>query len=290
MPTKAGRLRIEDIRVGRIIYDIAIDWVTYSAYARPLKITTKHLHGFNQGRDVFFSTLEPEGHTHYFHTRRDVTQCGFFGTVDQGKTNTQVINEIVAPQNFFVSKRAAERYMARMRLDGTWAYDRPAQYEALGMVPHRERELRMAWRAKRIGQLPENIGPAAIKEVEAIWGKIQREHPDSPLTKLSNAELVASVNRFVASLMDSAHKASDLIIEHWKQLPNGSVEFSISGPPDVVARMRAAQEQTLSAYSIGVAKDGIEPPPAGEGSMSDQTGQPGERAVVDVKADPNSAV
>jgi hypothetical protein len=279
MPTKAGRLRIEDIRVGRVIYDVGIDWSTFSAFARPLKIVAWAPHSYNAGRDIMFTTLEPEGNYHGFHSRRNITQCGFYGTFDQGRPDSEIIERESTPINFFVNKRAAERYMDRMLADGTWPWERPAAFEAYGYKPVKPRPT------------PENIGPAAQREVEAIWGRINTELAGSPLTGFSNKELVSVIDRYITKLLKTDAKGPVITIESWKQEPDGSVSFTVTGPPEVVASMRAAQQQ---AASIGVAKDlegdtiresfsaldslrrqligtrheyGIEPSPEGEGSV-----------------------
>lgn len=335
MPTKAGRIRIEDIRVGRVIYDLGINWDTFSAFARPLKIVAKAPNGYNCGRDIMFTTLEPEGNYHCFHSRRNITQCGFYGTFDQSRPDSEILERNASPINFFANKRAAERYMDRMRADGTYPWERPAQFEAYGYKP-----------AKPL-PVPKNIGPAAIKEVEGIWATLQAHSPDRYGVSYSQEELAEKIDEFIQRTLKTPAYGIKLLES--KVAADGSIAMSLTGPPELIARVRAAQEQaaakaqepdrdyvniwapnTVTSENLDRAPtpeevksttflveairetayqmykdsgyksmadtglhegtDGIKPPPEGEGSMSDQTGQAGERAIVDVKANPDGAV
>lgn len=114
MPTKAGRVRIEDLRVGRVIWDIAVDWGNFGAYARPLVIVSRSFRRHWPDNATFFSVREPEGHIHHFHTRSHLTLCGFWGVDDRQWDDQGIVKYGRCPVNFFVNRRAAERYLERL--------------------------------------------------------------------------------------------------------------------------------------------------------------------------------
>lgn len=142
MPTKAGRIRIEDLRVGRVIWDLAIDWTTYSTYPRPVKIVQLKRYG----NDFVLVTREPdEGHLHTFFTNHRITRCGFYGVHDQSRLLKELVDGTVTPCNFFVSAKAVLRYRDRLLDDGVQPREQPCRYEALGYMPGRIKAEKGAW-------------------------------------------------------------------------------------------------------------------------------------------------
>lgn len=146
MPTKAGRIRIEDLRVGRVIWDLAIDWTTHSTYPRPVKIVQLKRYG----NDFVLVTREPdEGHLHTFFTNHRITRCGFYGVHDQSRLLKELVDGTVTPCNFFVNAKAVLRYRDRLLDDGVQPWQQPCRYEALGYMPGRVKAKKGMWRDPR---------------------------------------------------------------------------------------------------------------------------------------------
>lgn len=146
MPTKAGRIRIEDLRVGRLIWDLAIDWTTFSTYPRPVKIVQLKRYG----NDFIVVTREPdEGHLHTFFTNHRITRCGFYGVHDQSRLLKELIDGTVTPCSFFVNAKAVGRYRDRLLDDGVQPQQQPCRYEALGYAPGRVKAEKGVWRDPR---------------------------------------------------------------------------------------------------------------------------------------------
>ena len=139
MPTKAGRIRIEDLRVGRLIWDLAIDWTTFSTYPRAVKIVQLKRYG----NDFIVVTREPdEGHLHTFFTNHRITRCGFYGVHDQSRLLKELVDGTVTPCSFFVNAKAVLRYRDRL-LSNT------CSYETLGYMPGRVKAEKGVWRDPR---------------------------------------------------------------------------------------------------------------------------------------------
>jgi hypothetical protein len=273
MPTKAGRVRIEDLRVGRVIWDIGVDWGERGAYARPLVIVHVERRHFGHNTDIHFSTREPlEKIRHFFHARSKLTRCGFWGSHDAQWSDQEVVDWGLDPINFFVNRKAAERYLTRLR--------QQAEFRRSKFIPQRESVPHIPKGTGQRDRLnlpyqplatydPTDVQPKTPQDIVDDFRSCFRADLDTrdetlitsiragliaPAAEMiSQEQLVESIRAYIAKVKDEP--PADFKVENIKAQPDGSVEFSISGPPEVIQALQHAGAQPVSMSIQGSISD-----------------------------------
>lgn len=236
MPTKAGRLRIEDLRKGQIVWDLAIDWEACSVYPRPLKIVALFPVMRSGRQEHMIGLKEPEGYYLSLHTRKALTRCGFYSKGDESRSDGAIVREGVSASSLFINRKAVARYAERMGL----AYNQPGYDASRESAPHLPKGQRLT--------IPEQMLSDEIEK------SLRREFwfSENALRKLDKGYIEISIPRHLRDLVTEqrVHDSINTYLESVKPCPipsieirssvvnpDGSVTLTLQGRPDIIERL-----------------------------------------------------